>query len=423
MLTLKPKMTTDFDSAAFTAFEQQQLSKLHQVQTTDVTTDPQHNDLGWLPVTKWANDVQLQHLHNLAVKIQATATVLVIVGVGGSNNAARAAIEAFAQQRGQIKIIYAGTNLAATYYRRLLAELADEEVYVDVIAKNFATLEPGIGFRVFKPFLQQKYGAAYAEHLLVTGTPDSNLAQLAHNEGYPFLTFPTDIGGRFSVFSDVGLLPMAVAGIDIAALVAGAVTMRTDLQTKISADNPAFQYAVRRNYLLQQGKKIEILGHFEPQLDYFGRWWTQLFAESEGKQNRDLFPVALTYSEDLHSVGQYIQQGQRQLLETLLIVDHPHQDLSLQPSQVADDFDYLNGQTLDQINQIAEKATSAAHQASGVAVLELHVDQLDERTLGGLFYFFEYAVFISGLIGQVDPFDQPGVEAYKQIMFAGLGRN
>ncbi|MBW4801879.1 hypothetical protein ACLUXD_11905 [Loigolactobacillus coryniformis subsp. coryniformis] len=307
-------------------------------------------------------------------------------------------------------------------YRRLLADLADKEVYVDVIAKNFTTLEPGIGYRIFKPFLQQKYGAAYAKHLIVTGTHGSNLEKLAQAEGYAFLTFPTDTGSRFSAFSNVGLFPMAVAGIDITALVHGAMQMRTALQTDITINNPAFQYATLRNFLLHHGKNIEVLAHFEPQLDYFGRWWTQLFAESEGKQCSGLFPVALTYSEDLHSVGQYIQQGQRQLLETMVIIDQPQTDLTIQLSGVNDDLDYLNGLGLWQINKIAEDATITAHQESGVPIIELHLAELDVTSIGSLFYFFEYAVFISATLAQINPFDQPGVEAYKQLMFAGLGK-
>ncbi|MFL2028613.1 glucose-6-phosphate isomerase [Loigolactobacillus zhaoyuanensis] len=396
MITLKTAAQNR--TAEFTAYQKKQLARLHQVQETDPATDSQHDDLGWLTVTKWADTTQLAHLQALATKIQATADVLVIVGVGGSKQAARAVIEAFAQSTDQVQIIYAGTNLSPAYYQRLLTELADKDVYVDVIAKNFATLEPGIGFRIFKPFLQEKYGSDYAEHLLVTGTIGSQLEALASAEGYPFLTFPTDIGGRFSVFSDVGLLPMAVAGIDITALIKGATQMRAALQADTSLNNPAFQYATQRNYLLQQGKGIEVLAHFEPQLDFFGRWWTQLFAESEGKQNTGLFPVALSYSEDLHSVGQYIQQGQRQLLETMLVIDQPQQDLTIQPSQLLDNFDYLNDLGLWQINKIAEQATVTAHQASGIPVIELHVDQLNVSTLGQLFYFFEYAVFISSLI-------------------------
>lgn len=419
MLTLNLKTDSQFADTTFKAYQQTHLDSLHHVQAADSADS---TELGWLDITKWADSIQREHLKELAAKVQAYADILVIVGVGGSNQAARAVIEAFGQKHDQVQIIYAGTNLSPHYYRRLLAELADKEVYVDVIAKNFATLEPGIGYRIFKPFLQQKYGSTYAEHLIVTGTHGSNLEKLAQTEGYPFLTFPTDIGGRFSAFSDVGLFPMAVAGIDITALVHGAIQMRTALQTDTTANNPAFQYAAVRNFLLQQGKNVEVLAHFEPQLDYFGRWWTQLFAESEGKQCSGLFPVALTYSEDLHSVGQYIQQGQRQLLETMVIIDQPQTDLTIQLSGVPDNFDYLNGLDLWQINKIAEDATITAHQESGVPVIELHLAELDVTNIGGLFYFFEYAVFISATLAQINPFDQPGVEAYKQLMFAGLGK-
>ncbi|WP_225048092.1 glucose-6-phosphate isomerase [Lacticaseibacillus kribbianus] len=422
MITIETEVTADFPADELAAYRRAHLDALHTLQAARPGTGAHRDNLGWLTADRWATPTQLAKLTTLAAQVRATADVLVVVGVGGSNQAARAAITALATDT-SCEVVYAGTNLSAAYYQRLLASLQGREVTIDVIAKNFQTLEPGIGFRVFKPFLVAKYGADYASHLIVTGTPGSPLEALATAEGYPFLTFPTDIGGRFSALSDVGLFPMAVAGLDVAELVAGAMAERTALLANPGPTNPAYAYASLRQFWLAHGGKLEVLGHFEPQLDFFGRWWTQLFAESEGKADSGLYPVALTYSEDLHSVGQYIQQGQKDLLETFLVVAKPSGSLAIQPSGVADGFAYLDGRDLTAINRTAENAVIAAHRNIGVPVTKLTVPRLDAAAFGALFYFFEVAVFLSATLQGVDPFDQPGVEAYKALMFAGLGRD
>ncbi|WP_332236871.1 glucose-6-phosphate isomerase [Sporolactobacillus sp. KGMB 08714] len=422
MLTFDTKTTSNFPKKEFETFQDNHLSTLKKIIETNPDTDAHKNDLGWFKIDKWASDQCISELNVLAEKVRNNADVLVLVGVGGSNQAARAVIEALSKKNAKCKIVYAGINLSANYYNKLLDDITDKEVYVDIIAKNFETLEPGIGFRIFKPFLQKKYGNSYSKHMIVTGTIGSPFEELAKAENYPFLIFPTDIGGRYSAFSDVGLFPMAVAGIDITELIKGAREIRNALQKNQTVSNPAYRYACFRNYLLQNDYKIEILAHFEPQLDLFGRWWTQLFAESEGKEDKGIYPVSLSYSEDLHSVGQYVQQGQKDLLETFLIVDNKSSSLTIQPSHVGDNFDYLNGKDLWDINKVSEYSTIEAHRQINVPVFEIHLSELSTKSYGELFYFFEFAVYISGTILDINPFDQPGVEAYKTLMFKGLGK-
>ncbi|WP_262315674.1 glucose-6-phosphate isomerase [Lacticaseibacillus parakribbianus] len=422
MIEIETQTTATLAPEALAAYRRDHVAVLQRLLATKPAGDSHEADLGWLTADKWAPPARLSALTKLAKQVQRQSQVLVVVGVGGSNQAARAAIAALQPDPAPCEIVYAGVNLSAAYYQRLLASLADRDVTIDVIAKNFQTLEPGIGFRVFKPFLVAKYGEDYASHLIVTGTPGSAFEQLATAAGYPFLTFPEDIGGRFSALSAVGLFPMAVAGIDIAALVEGAKAERAALVADDSVQNPAYAYASLRQFWRLAGGGVEVLAHFEPQLDYFGRWWTQLFAESEGKNNSGLYPVALSYSEDLHSLGQYVQQGQRFLAETFLKVATPVGDLTLQPSGVADGFDYLDGLDLAAVNRVAEAATIQAHQDCGVPVTVLTLPGIDAASFGALFYFFEFAVFISATLQGVNPFDQPGVEAYKALMFAGLHR-
>jgi glucose-6-phosphate isomerase len=425
MITISDKQSVSkFNVDEFNAFCSDHLQILNKVQQSmDNIPDIYKNDLGWFSVDKWASDERLNKLDKLAQRVRKNADALVIVGVGGSNQAARAVIESFKQKNSECEIVYAGINLSANYYHRILKSLTDKNIYINVIAKNFETLEPGVGFRVFKPFLEKKYGEKYNEHVIMTGTLGSPLEALSKKEGYPFLVFPTDIGGRYSAFSDVGLFPMAVAGIDIKEIVKGARKMRDVLQSDQTSNNMAYQYACFRNYLLNRNYKIEILSHFEPQLDLFGRWWTQLFAESEGKEDNGLYPVSLSYSEDLHSVGQYVQQGQKDLLETFIIIDENNSSLKIQPSHVADHFDYLDGKDLWDINKMSESSTIQAHRNIGVPVFEIHLNKLSIENLGMLFYYFEYSVYISGLLLGINPFDQPGVEAYKKLMFKGLGKN
>lgn len=400
-------------------YQRDHLNILAQNQATNATTDPV-DALGWFGASRWVDAPALAAIKHVATQIRESADVFVVVGVGGSNQAARAYLSAFGHGDGP-EIVYAGNTLSATAYEQLFTRLATKRVVIDVIAKNFATLEPGLAYRLFKPWLEERYGKDYARHIVVTGTLGSDFEALANQNGYAFLPFPTDIGGRFSAFSAVGLLPLAVAGVDLPAFVQAAQACHAALQADATVTNPAYVYATWRQYWLAQGKTVELLAHFEPQLSDFARWWTQLFAESEGKAGTGLFPVPLSYSEQLHSVGQYVQQGQRQLIELFVTTDN-ESALKVPGNELADGFAYLTGKAVASINQTAERATIKAHLASGVPCLQLALPTLTPAVFAQLLYFFEYAAYLSGTLLGVKPFDQPGVEAYKALMFEGLGK-
>lgn len=379
------------------------------------------DSLGWLDTDEWAGESAIGHLTELAEKIRTDADVFVLIGVGGSNQAARAVISALSLDS-KIEILYAGNNISAHYMNELLKQLEGKSVYINAIAKNFETLEPGIAFRLLRSYLTKRYGDDAKSRIVVTGTKGSSLHRLALNQGYEFLVFPDNIGGRYSVLSDVGLFPMAVTGINIKELVRGAKDMKHLLCEDETGNNLALQYATYRNLLLQKNYDLEMLALFEPQLAYFAKWWIQLFAESEGKQGKGIFPVAVNYSEDLHSVGQYVQEGQRILFETFLEIKEQNSSIILDQAYEDDDFSYLNGKDFWDINKAAFDATLGTHSGSGIPCLHFTVPALNEYYFGQLFYFFEFACYLSGCILGVNPFDQPGVENYKQDMFTKLGK-
>lgn len=374
------------------------------------------DSLGWMDPTIWAGHQKLTVLNQLATEIREQADVYVLIGVGGSNNAARAVIEAL--KTDQIEIIYTGNTLSPHAINNVLKQIANKNVYVTCIAKNFETLEPGATFRLLRQFMEESYGTQASQRISVIGSRGSHLEQLCAEKGYRFLEFPPDVGGRYSAITNVGLLPMAVAGIDIEEVVRGAIACRDSIQ-HFALDHPAYQYAVYRNYLYQAGFKVEMLASFEPQLSYFNKWWLQLFAESEGKQSKGILPTYAQYSEDLHAVGQFVQDGSPILLETFITINEANDSLIFPENNIADGFDYLNGQDFWAINQAALKATLEAHAAT-TPVAMIQINKLDAYHFGELFYFFQYACFISGILLDVNPFDQPGVEAYKQGMFERL---
>jgi len=378
------------------------------------------NDLGWLEPDKWAGNEQLGRIEAVADEIRRNADAFVLIGVGGSNNAARAAITAL-QKPNTPEIVYMGNTLSAHALSRVLGRLEGKSIYIDCIAKNFETLEPGVSFRLLRKTLTAAYGDAAGRRIVVTGTPGSPLEALSRKHGWRFMTFPPDIGGRFSALSDVGLLPMAVAGVDIRALVAGATEMRKQLLAADPRKNPALRYACLRNLLYAKGYKLEMLAAFEPQFRGFSMWWTQLFAESEGKDGKGLFPVTADYSEDLHSIGQYVQDGEPILFESFLDVQTPNASLAPESDGVEDGFDYLAGKDFWAINKTAFEATRTAH-GQKLPCLTLRLDALDEKTFGTLFYFYQCVCYLSGTILRINPFNQPGVEAYKGYMFQALGR-
>ena len=381
------------------------------------------DNLGWLSVDEAAGPERVDFLLEQAARVRADADAFVVIGIGGSNQAARAVVKALRPEDGPA-ILWAGNTISACETARLLKELDGyQSVYIDCIAKNFETLEPGISFRVLRRYLEQRYGQAEAaKRIFATGTPGSTLHQLCIDNGYTFLTFPERIGGRYSVGSDVGLFPMAVAGVDVKALVQGMRDMREELHAAPAGENLALRYACLRKWMLEQGLSLEMLAFFEPRLDYFAKWWIQLFAESEGKDGTGLYPVVSSNSEDLHSIGQFIQQGSPILFETFVTVRARDASVVLPATDKKDYFDYLTGRDFWDINDTARQATMRAHSEGGIPCLELSIPAIDAHTLGELFYFFLFSCYLSCKLVGVNPFNQPGVESYKGYMFKNLGK-
>lgn len=379
--------------------------------------------LGWLSVDECAGEERLDFLLAEAARVRGMADAFVVIGIGGSNQASRAAVKALRPKDGPA-ILWAGNTISAAETRRLLEELDGyRSIVIDCIAKNFETLEPGIAFRVLRAYLEERYGVEEAaRRIYATGTPGSSLDALCRENGYTFLTFPERVGGRYSVGTDVGLFPMAVAGVDVRALVQGMRDMRGRLFSEPAQDNLALRYACLRNLFYEHGYALEMLAFFEPRLSYFSRWWVQAFAESEGKEGKALYPVAACNSEDLHATGQFIQQGSPILFETFLTVVDPGASVALPADRKGDGFDYLTGRDFREINDIACRATMQAHAERGIPCLELRVPKLDAHTMGELFYFFLFACYLSCRVLGVNPFDQPGVENYKGYMFKNLGK-
>lgn len=378
------------------------------------------DNLGWLEVDQWAGAEKLMKLEAYAAKVKKDGEVLVVIGIGGSNQAARAVIEALVSG-GPVKILYAGNNVSPDSMKQVLEQLEGKSVYLNVIAKNFETLEPGAAFRILRQYMKQRYGAQASERIFATGTRGSWLDELCGIHGYTFLDFPDNIGGRYSSVCDVGLFPMAVAGLDIQSVAEGARQMEQYLRSAGREENPAFRYAAVRSLLYQKGYRMEMLASFEPQLHYFNSWWTQLFAESEGKEGKGLYPVSARYSEDLHSIGQFVQEGTPVLFETFLQVESQRASIVIKPDQVDDRFDYLDGKDLWEISKCTFAATLKAH-SSRLPCSVIKIYQLNEYSFGQLFYFFEFACYLSGSMLGINPFDQPGVENYKGYMFEALGK-
>ena len=375
---------------------------------------------GWMNVDDWAGESWLDRYEALAQQVRREADTLVVIGIGGSNQAARAVVDAIGE-KGGTKIVWAGNSISAYEMNAVLDSIRGMRVSINVIAKNFETLEPGIGFRALRAFLKEQYGGDYARHVICTGTEGSHLHELCKEHGYMFLPFPNKIGGRYTAMSPIGLFPMAVAGMDIRAMAQGARHMCQRLYSEPAQTNVALRYAVIRNLLYQKGYRMEMLSFFEPRLFRFAKWWMQLFGESEGKDNLGLYPLFGNFSEDLHSIGQFLQDGTPVIFETFLDVRHSGASLKLHGDDVDARFDYLDGKDFDEINRAAYEATLQAH-SGRFPCLELEVERIDEKTFGQLFYFFEFVCYLSAKILGVNPFNQPGVEAYKNNMLAALGK-
>lgn len=376
--------------------------------------------LGWRTLETSA--VQFDVILQKAEEIRKKADVFVIVGVGGSNQAARAMIEALQERKGP-EILYLGNTLSPYYISHVLKRMEGKSVYINVIAKNFETLEPGSHFRILRQWLEKRYTKEeMAERIIVTGTVGSRLEEIAKENGYLFLQFPVPVGGRYSAFTPVGLFPIAAAGLDVTAFLRGVKHAIEDC-AKNPQTNPAVEYAAVRNLLYRHGYDIELFVSFEPQYAYLAKWWVQLFGESEGKKHQGIFPASAIYSEDLHSIGQYMQEGRRNLIETFLSADNPNASVVIEAdSEFGDRFDYLDGMDFDEINKIAEKATWEAHADGGVPCIGLRVEEISEETFGELYYYFMVSCAVSGTLMGVNPFDQEGVEEYKRSMFGALGK-
>ena len=391
--------------------------------------------LGWVDLPKNYDKEEFNRIKRVSEKIKSDSDVLLVIGIGGSYLGARAAIEMIGHSfrnnllksdRKSPEIYFVGNNISSTYIMDLFDIIKDKDISINVISKSGTTTEPAIAFRIFKDFLEKKYGKLEASKRIYATTDAKNgaLRQLANEEGYETFIIPNDVGGRFSVLTPVGLLPIAVSGIDIDKIIKGAKDAYENFKNKDLKINESYQYAVIRNILHKKGKNIELLVNYEPQLHYIGEWWKQLFGESEGKDNKGIFPSTVDFSTDLHSMGQYIQEGQRILFETVINVEHSRRDITIEKLDVdLDELNYLAGKTLNFINHKATQGTILAHTDGNVPNLVINIPRLDEYNFGYLVYFFEKACAISGYLLGVNPFDQPGVEAYKRNMFALLGKS
>ncbi len=389
--------------------------------------------LGWLDLPLELTSDFLLKIKSTAHKLSSVSEIIVVTGIGGSYLGARAVIEALGNNllylqdtKKQPLIIYAGHNISEDYLADLLDMLHHKDYSIVVISKSGTTTEPALAFRVLKSHCEQKYGKTEAKSRIIAITDESKgaLLTLAKSEGYPTFVIPDDVGGRFSVLTPVGLLPISAAGFDIDALVKGAQDMReTCLDTKNISENVALQYAITRNLLYNKGFTTEILANYQPTLVYFSEWWKQLYGESEGKEHKGIFPASVTFSSDLHSMGQYIQQGERHLFETMLWVDKANAKVAIphDPNNL-DGLNFLAEKSIQEINKNAFLGTTIAHVDGGVPVIHLTIPQLSAYYIGQLIYFYEFACAISGYMIDVNPFDQPGVEDYKRNMFALLGK-
>jgi len=385
--------------------------------------------LGWLDLPETAM-AQVPEIILSAERINATSDALVVIGIGGSYLGSRAAIEALGHsfhnlKRNSTKVFYAGHNLSSTYHADLLDVLQDMDFSVNVISKSGMTTEPAIAFRIIKDLLESKYGREEAKKRIyaTTDAQKGALRSLAEQESYTAFVIPEDIGGRYSVLSPVGLLPMAVAGLDIEALLRGAMQAREDLLNPDLARNPCYKYAAIRNILYSQGRAVELLVSFEPGLQYFCEWWKQLFGESEGKDGKGVFPAAAIFSTDLHSLGQYIQEGTKLLFETVIKVTKPRREMTIPYFRKdLDHLNYLAGKGMEFVNDCAYKGTIQAHTQGAIPNLVIQLPDLSAQSIGYLFYFMEKACAVCAYMLEVNPFNQPGVEAYKKNMFSLLGR-
>jgi glucose-6-phosphate isomerase len=389
--------------------------------------------LGWLKMPSAIPGDLIKRIREDADRIKRMSEIYLVIGIGGSYLGARAVIEALSHNFPWLypendfpHVLFAGNNLDEDYHSDLL-KILDEFAYsVAVISKSGTTTEPAIAFRLVKKHLTRKYGSKSVEGRIIAITDASKgaLKELADKEGYPTYVIPDDVGGRYSVLTPVGLLPIAVAGFNIEKLIQGAREMQEYLFSAVSVgSNPAICYAAIRNALFRKGRLIEIMVNYQPNLFFFTEWWKQLFGESEGKNGKGIYPSGANFTTDLHSLGQFIQEGTRDMFETVISVGHPREELCISSSKTDEDgLNYLSGKRISEVNAKAELGTQMAHVEGGVPNIKINVPEINEETLGQFIYFFEFACALSGYTLGVNPFDQPGVEAYKKKMFSLLGK-
>ena len=432
------KVTFDYSKAApfIKDHEVESMKKLAMdAKELLVSKEGAGNDfLGWIDLPVNYDKEEFARIKKAAAKIQSDSEVLLVIGIGGSYLGARAAIEFLRHSfynvvskevRKTPEIYFVGNSISSTYIRHLMDVIGDRDFSINMISKSGTTTEPAIAFRVFKEMMEKKYGKAEAAKRIYATTDKArgSLKNLATEEGYETFVVPDDVGGRFSVLTAVGLLPIAVSGADIDKLLEGAQAGREAALNTPFEDNDAVKYAALRNILLRKGKQIEILANYEPSVHYVSEWWKQLYGESEGKDQKGIFPASVDLTTDLHSMGQFIQDGSRNLFETVINIETSREEIILQEEPVdLDGLNYLAGKSVDFVNKSAMNGTILAHTDGQVPNLMVKVPEVNEFYLGELFYFFEFACGVSGYLLGVNPFNQPGVESYKKNMFALLGK-
>lgn len=432
------KITFDYSKTAGFISEEEigYMSRLtEQAKDVLVSKNGAGNDfLGWIDLPVDYDKEEFSRIEKAAEKIKKDSDVLIVIGIGGSYLGARAAIEFLRhgfynslpkEKRGTPEIYYVGNSISSTYLQGVIDVIGNRDFSVNVISKSGTTTEPAIAFRIFKKMLEDKYGQEEAAKRIYATTDKARgaLKDLATKEGYESFVVPDDVGGRFSVLTAVGLLPIAVSGADIKALMDGGASGRELALNEKFEDNEAMKYAAIRNILLRKGKSVEVLANYEPALHYIGEWWKQLYGESEGKDQKGIFPAAVDFTTDLHSMGQFIQDGARIMFETVMNVEEARETITIEKeAEDLDGLNYLAGKTMDFVNKSAMNGTILAHTDGNVPNLMIKIPKMDEFHLGQLFYFFEFACGVSGYILGVNPFNQPGVESYKRNMFALLGK-
>ena len=435
---MRSKVTFDY-SKAMTFIKEHEIDSMKEIvgNAKDVLvsgTGAGNDYIGWVNLPVDYDKEEFARIQKAAEKIQSDSEVLIVIGIGGSYLGARAAIEFLRhgfynnvskEIRKTPEIYYAGNSISSTYLKGLIDVIGDRDFSVNIISKSGTTTEPAIAFRVFKEMLEKKYGKEEAAKRIYATTDKARgaLKNLATEEGYESFVVPDDVGGRFSVLTAVGLLPIAVSGADIEKLMEGAAAGRELALNKPFEENDALQYAAVRNILHRKGKSVEVLANYEPSLHYVSEWWKQLYGESEGKDQKGIFPASVDLTTDLHSMGQFIQDGSRIMYETVLNVETSREEILINEEPVdLDGLNYLAGKSMDFVNKSAMNGTVLAHTDGHVPNLMVNIPEQNEFYLGELFYFFEFACGVSGYVSGVNPFNQPGVESYKSNMFALLGK-